>query len=320
MATALILEILSRGRGQPQYRRVRHFPYRIGRGFDNDLILADDTVSADHLQLEQDRQGHIRVRNLSHENGSRVGKHKLGYVPELLPIPANLQLGHTQIRVLTAAVVVAPARRPQAVPGTLALVERLSFALGLLGLLFLIEMMLAIQHQVEPLTLRAILLNQAPELLAPLGIAVLTGFISRLLLHRWQFGLQLSIACVGFIASQLSMELVQRVSYFYSSSELAAALNLMLVATVFTALFAWQLRAFSNLTRERSIATAIAIAWPLLALFWVQGLVRSPDFRSQPALHLQLQAQDERRDETLPLAIFLATAKAEIETENEDAK
>jgi len=47
----------------------------------------------------------------------------------------------------------------------------------------------------------------------------------------------------------------------------------------------------------------------LLALFWVQGVVCTPDFRAQPALHLQLQAQDERRDETLALAAFLATAK-----------
>ncbi|NQD36033.1 FHA domain-containing protein [Permianibacter sp. IMCC34836] len=317
MATTLILEIVSRGRGQPQYRRVRHLPYRIGRGYDNDLILADDTVSADHLQLEQGTDGGIRARNLSHENGSRLGHRKLGFVPEDLSLPATLQLGHTQIRVLKPDTVVAPARRPQAVPGSLALVERLPFALALLALLFLNEVLMAVTHQVEPLTLRAVLLNQAPEMLAPLMTAVLTGFISRLLLHRWQFGLQLTIACVGFIAGQLAIELLQRVSYFYSSNEAAAVLNLMLGATVFTALFAWQLRAFSNLTRERSIVTAIAIAWPLLALFWVQGIVRTPDFRAQPALHLQLQAQDVRQDDTLSLPGFLETVSTELSDANQ---
>lgn len=312
MAAALILEILSRGRGQPQYRRVRHFPYRIGRGYDNDLILPDDTVSADHLQLEQTPEGQLQVRNLSHENGSRLGSRKLGYVPEPLQTPATLQLGHTQIRVLAPDTPVAPARRPQAVPGSLALVERLPFALALLALLFLIDVLLTRWHQIEPLTLRAIVFNQAPELLAPLLTAVVTGFISRLLLHRWQFGLQLSIACIGFLLGQLHIELLQRVSYYYSSNDVASVLNVLMAATLFTALFAWQLRAFSTLSRKRASVTAIAIIWPLLTLFGVQSVVRTPDFRSQPPLHLQLQAQDVRRADTVPLELFLQQTTAAL--------
>ena len=312
MAAALILEIMTRGRGQPQYRRVRQFPYRIGRGYDNDLILPDDTVSAHHVQLERDVDGALRVRNLSHENGTRLGHRKLGYVPEMLTAPATLQLGHTQIRVLTPDVAVAPARRPQAVPGSLALVERLPFALVLLMLLFIMEVMFALLHQVEPQPLKTVLLNKAPELLAPLLTAVVTGFISRLLLHRWRFGLQLTIACVGFILGQLTIELLQRVSYYYSSNEIASVLNVVLAATLFTGLFAWQLRAFSTLSGRRSVITAIAIAWPLLALFGVQSIVREPDFRSQPPLHLQLHVQDVRQQPTLTLDAFLATSRSEL--------
>ncbi len=312
MAAALILEIITRGRGQPQYRRVRRFPYRIGRGNDNDLILSDDTVSAHHVQLERDVDGALRVRNLSHENGTRLDTRKLGDVPEPLDTPATLQLGHTQIRVLTPDVAVAPAHRPQAVPGSLALVERLPFALLLLALLFVLEVMFALLHQICPQPLKTILLNKAPELLAPLLTAVVTGFISRLLLHRWRFGVQLTIACVGFIAAQLTIELLQRVSYYYSSNGIASVLNVVLAATLFTGLFAWQLRAFSTLTRKRSVITAVAIAWPLLALFGVQSIVREPDFRSQPPLHLQLHVQDIRQQQTLPLPAFLAESKAEL--------
>lgn len=313
MATALILEIITRGRGQPQYRRVRQFPYRIGRGYDNDLILADDTVSADHLQLEQTVTGQLQVRNLSHENGSRLGTRKLGYAPEPILLPATLQLGHTQIRVLRPDTPVAPAHRPQAVPGSLALVERLPFALALLVFLFAVEVALTYLHRIGPLTLQSVLLNQAAELLMPLLVAVITGFISRLLLHRWRFGLQLTIACIAFLVWKLNIELLQRVSYYYSSNDVAAILNVLLAATVFTGLFAWQLRAFSTLSRRRSMLTAVAIAWPMLALFWIQSVFLEPDFRSQPPLHLQLHANDSRRDADQPLDAFLQQTRADLQ-------
>ncbi len=308
-----ILEIVSRGRGQPQFRRIRQFPYRVGRAYDNDLILSDDTISAAHLQFEQDADGALRVRNLSHENGTRLGRRKLGFVPEPMALPCTLELGHTQLRVLAQDTAVAPARRPQAVPGSLTLVERLPFALILLVLLFGFDVAMMFMNRIEPLTLRNALFNQAPELLAPIFTAVLTGFISRLLLHRWRFGLQLTIACVAFIVSALAQELLHRISYFYSSDGIAQLFNLMLAGSVFTALFAWQLRAFSTLSKQRSIGVAVAITWPLMALFWLQGVVRTPDFDEQPALHLALLATDLRRDETLDLSSFLQQTHNELQ-------
>ncbi len=312
LSAPLVIEIVSRGRGQPQYRRIRQFPYRVGRAYDNDLILADDTISAAHLQFEQADDGSVRVRNLSHENGTRLGRRKLGFVPEPMTLPCTLELGHTQLRLLAQDTAVAPARRPQAVPGSLTLVERLPFALVLLLLLFGFDVAMMFMNRIEPLTLRNALFNQAPELLAPVFTAVITGFISRLLLHRWRFGLQLTIACVAFIVSALAQELLHRVSYFYSSDGVAELFNLLFAATLLTALFAWQLRAFSTLTKQRSIGVAVAITWPLLALFWLQGVVRTPDFDDQPPLHLSLLATDLRRQETVELNRFLDETRQEL--------
>jgi len=88
---------------------------------------------------------------------------------------------------------------------------------------------------------------------------------------------------------------------------------MLLAGTVFTALFAWQLRAFSTLSKQRSIGVAVAITWPLLVLFWLQGVVRTPDFDDQPNLHLSLLATDLRRDETLDLSGFLQQTHSELQ-------
>ncbi|MCC6202897.1 MAG: FHA domain-containing protein [Gammaproteobacteria bacterium] len=313
MAEPLILEIISRGRGQPQYRRIEQLPFRIGRGYDNDLILADATVSAAHLQFEQDDAGTVLVRNLSNENGTRLGKRKLGPEAEPLPLSASLQIGHTVLRVLRPDTPVPPAIRPHAVPGALTLFERLPFALLLLVLLFTVNCALTFLHRIGPLTLREALFSQAPQLLAPILLALMTGFIARLLLHHWRFGLQLTIACISFIALALAQELVYRISYYSSSDVVAELSNLLLAATVFTALFAWQLRAFSNLTRRRALGVALAISWPLLALVWIQNEVRTPDFIPQPDMHLVLLASDRRAAETLDLPRFLREIRDELD-------
>ena len=308
---AVILEIFSRGRGQPQFRRVRQFPYRIGRAYDNDLILTDDAVSAHHLQLEQDAEGQIKVRNLSHENGTVLNKKKLGYVPSDCQLPCDLYVGHTHLRLLSPEAVVTPTKRLQHTPG-MSWFQTLPGGLIMLALVLAMNVFIGFSEQVLQRPLYQILTRELPVILSPLILATITAFISRLLLHRWQFPLHLSIACIAILLARGGMELVSLTSYYFTSEQAGSVVSNLMAATVFTALFAWQLRAFSTLTRERSTMIAIGIIWPLLLLFWLQAYVRAPDFRSQPAMHTTLRVSDIRAEGTLAKESFLQLTEAEL--------
>lgn len=304
MAT-LIIEVSTRGRGQPQYRRVRQFPYTIGRGFDNDLILPDDTVSSSHMQLERDTTGTLYVRNLSHENGTLLDGKKMAFVATPLSLPMTLTLGHTTIRLLSPQQSVTVARPSHHLPGPMQLATRLPFALLLLGAVWSIEAWQVVNAMVSPRSEKDILLAQLPHILSPLLSATLTGFISRLLLHRWQFALQLSIASVTLLMLMVTQEAQSWLSYYYSDHDMGSLFSMVMMASVFTGLFAWQLRAFSSLSHKRAGITAIAIVWPLIAVLSLPAWLREPGFRSQPAMHTLLLPMDERRQPTSDIDTFI---------------
>lgn len=309
---AVILEIFSRGRGQPQFRRVRQFPYRIGRAYDNDLILTDDSVSPHHVQLEQDAFGQVKVRNLSQENGTRLNKKALGFVPVECSLPSDIFLGHTHLRLLSPETRIAPTKRLQHTPGV-SWFMTLPVALGMLFAVLLMNVFMVFNEQIMQRPWHEILTRELPEVLSPLILATFTGFISRLLLHRWQYPLHLSIACIAILMARGSMELIALVSYYFTNHVAGVLVSNLLAATVFTALFAWQLRAFSTLSRERSTFIAVAIVWPLLGLFWLQSYVRTPDFRSQPEMHTVLRVSDLRADENQSTEKFLLRARQELQ-------
>jgi len=314
MAT-LIIEISTRGRGQPQFRRVRQFPYRIGRAYDNDLILHDETVSAAHLQIERDRDGVLRLRNLSHENGTQCNGRKLGFVPVELNKACTLQLGHTTLRLLQPDSAVGPARLSHHYPGPMQIASKLPFALFALAFVWFLNAWQVSDNLISPRSEKEILLAQLPQLIAPLLSATVTGFISRLLLHRWQFALQLSIACIALLMVIATQEIQAWLSYFYSDNDAGTAFFVVMMASVFTALFAWQLRAFSNLTRERAGLTAVAIMWPLIAVLSLPSWLREPQFNSQPQMHTLLRPVDERQQANVDITTFINRLDQDLQSD-----
>ncbi len=312
---ALILEISTRGRGQPQYRRVRQFPYRIGRSYDNDLILSDDTVSGNHLHIERGVDGVMRVRNLSHENGTQCLGKKLGFVPVDISDDMSLQLGHTTLRLINPAREVKPAKLSHHYPGPLQLASQLPFAIGLLSMLWYWESWQVVDGMFIKHAAKEVWLAQLPQLISPLLIATLTGFISRLLLHRWQYALQLSIACIALLMVMAMQEMQSWLSYYYSDYDAGTVLFYIMMASVFTALFAWQLRAFSNLSRERAAITSLAIVWPLIIVLSLPTWLRETDFRSQPTMHTLLRATDERQLPTMDINSFVEQLDHDLQSE-----
>lgn len=122
-APLALLEVLDRDGQVRQSLAVQHWPLHIGRALDNDLVLGDAHVAADHLTLTPDEQGLVMVVGDT-KNGVQLGTKTLpagarqvlaatGTAPEFGIGRTRLRLrlpGHTLAPELPLAVV-APLRQ-----------------------------------------------------------------------------------------------------------------------------------------------------------------------------------------------------------------
>ncbi|WP_423186111.1 FHA domain-containing protein [Alishewanella sp. d11] len=105
---AIIIEVLN-SRGQSTgLHKFNQAQIRIGRGFDNDLIIQDPHSCAAHAELSRDEQGQWQLRDLQSLNGTLNSQ---GKRENVIPITKNGQvvtLGKQRLRIILSDSSVAP--------------------------------------------------------------------------------------------------------------------------------------------------------------------------------------------------------------------
>ncbi len=152
----------------------------------------------------------------------------------------------------------------------------------------------AFEKQSRWLDWQEVFINQIFEIVLPLVVATVVGFISRILLHRWRFSLQLSIACIALTIYTFSNEAISEINYWLTSDQIANSLSTIILTVCFVGLMAWQLRAISTLSRKRAGWISVAIVIPVFLIWELQALVNQPRFSSRPPMHTALKAGDHR--------------------------
>jgi hypothetical protein len=108
-----VVEISDHGtHGQVSHVRVNSLPVTVGRGYGNDIIVADPYVAAAHLRISPQEGGYI-LEDLGSENGTLVNGTLAGKKPRALALGDRIRLGRTELRLLDAGVAVEPALRLQ---------------------------------------------------------------------------------------------------------------------------------------------------------------------------------------------------------------
>lgn len=106
MSTALFVEILSRSDEVEQRHRFVELPIRIGRAYDNDLILDDEHVAAHHAVLEENAEGNLQIRDLDTRNG--ISYRARRHAQFELTGHTIVRLGQTHLRVRRSSFEVEP--------------------------------------------------------------------------------------------------------------------------------------------------------------------------------------------------------------------
>jgi pSer/pThr/pTyr-binding forkhead associated (FHA) protein len=108
METLALIELLDRDGLARQTVRVTHWPVRIGRAIDCDVVLDDPHVAPHHADLDE-RDGAVRVVPAPSVNGVRVGRTIVAHGAASPLAPAGeLTIGLTTLRVRLAGAALAP--------------------------------------------------------------------------------------------------------------------------------------------------------------------------------------------------------------------
>jgi pSer/pThr/pTyr-binding forkhead associated (FHA) protein len=90
------IELLTPDKSLRARYRFEQLPIRIGRGYDNDLILDDPYIATHHAIIEQSETGDLHLRDLGSKNGLvHLGKRQ----SQVALNDDIIRLGHTNIRV-----------------------------------------------------------------------------------------------------------------------------------------------------------------------------------------------------------------------------
>ncbi|MFA9217186.1 MAG: FHA domain-containing protein, partial [Sphingomonadaceae bacterium] len=106
MSAPYYVELLGANGEVLQRQRYQQLPIRIGRAYDNDLILDDAHSGAHHASVSLNERGELLMTDLGSQNGSIYRGHRISHL--VLGGNTVVRLGHTRLRIRAADFPVAP--------------------------------------------------------------------------------------------------------------------------------------------------------------------------------------------------------------------
>ncbi|MCK5902475.1 MAG: FHA domain-containing protein [Cocleimonas sp.] len=290
-------------RGHRQYYKVTHFPFKIGRAFDNDIILSDPSISAHHLEIDQDNQGYI-LRNLSTENGTLFNKQAMKSLPITIALPTEVKLGNVKARVLSHDTPVEPTLIKQQPTGIFRFLNNPFWVASLL--LLTLTLIFLDRYQAIPVAKGFIFyLNQSlPSLFIMLGIILMVSGVSRLITHRWEILSALGIASLFFLIPLVVEQLGHFLNYLLTSNTPSNISDIVTHFFVLPLLLMFYMNRVHLTPLLPALGIAVLVSSPISA-YHISGemdqLSNYSDFSPLPPYNRTLSAFDIRTQETLAL-------------------
>ena len=215
MAPLMWIEVVSREGVAGVRQRVDGTEARIGRAFDNDVVVEDPHVAAHHVRIFRDETGRLMAEDLGSLNGLYPEHGSARAQSLVLGGEGGFRIGRTLVRVRDAAHPVPP-EKPLIAPRAHA-----AWALGITALLVAVLLgvnWLDLTKEPNASTIMLPILGLATALALWAGLWAL---ISRVFYGQAQFALQLRIAVTASVALVIWDQLAKTFSFALAWREMA---------------------------------------------------------------------------------------------------
>ena len=281
--------IEARGRGGQLLERFRcNKPViRIGRAFDNDVILEDEYVSPHHIELSQIEDG-WHFRDVGSLNGLRVGRRRKK--SGVLQSGDELRVGHTSLHVYDEEHPVEAALKLDGAEARLSALgqHKIWAVLAIVSLaITAIKFYWGTYDEFKPLTLLDPLISSVTTVFL---VAAFWALIGRLLRHKAYFFAHLSLWLAVGLLDDVNTFVSGWIGYNASSQSLEEIISDVITLTTL-AFFTWaSMTLATNLRSAARLSAALGVA----AVFLIIGLAGEfrfeREFRSHPEYYSKLMA------------------------------
>jgi hypothetical protein len=210
------VEVLSRHREVVARHRCSDAEIRVGRGYDNDVIVDDPYVAAHHVRILRDTNGDLVAEDLGSANGLFADRSRERVARITIHGDRPIRIGHSYLRIRDAEHMVAPERTAALPPsGWQALLALGAATIGVVLLALWLD-------DFEEFKLSNYVFPLAAMALIVLAWAALWAVLSRLFAGQLYFERNLKIAVFGILAGLVGNELSEIGAFALSWRGLAA--------------------------------------------------------------------------------------------------
>lgn len=291
MEVPVILEILDRFGKVRERHKLDRFPVRIGRDYNNDIIVDDPYVSPSHIELLLDGNGHLMVTDLKSDNGL-FSLHPL-VRHDVLTVEDNqrIRIGHTDIRLRSLDFPVRETFIDRVRPSQIHLLFTNMIMLPVFLLLTAGIFLLYYYEQ----SYREISFNHLISQTLPLFIFILFwscgwSIVSKVVTHKFYFGYHAILTSVIMAAFYLIEPLFEYIEFIYPIDGLSDYLSLLSDLGLPMLLLYGNLRQSTTLSKRGARLTAIVSSFLVMGVLHLIAFVNQPDFDSRPQFSQVLKA------------------------------
>jgi len=308
MERVVVIEVTDQqGRLVERFRASR-FPVRIGRAYDNDLIVADPYVCPHHCEVALGEEGEMLVNDLSSVNGtfaqgvhSRSGQHALKAGSQLRIGRTLLHIRFPQPEVEATRIDTTPHSRRDWPPRSLSV----NLTVLLLGAL-----MMTLWDYLDSYTEfdygRYFFGQQIPAVIAVAGWAAVWSIVSRITAQRFAFLRHATILVSFILGITLSDYLLEFLKFGFAASWPFEMISIVILMVGLALLLYWHLRLCSDQRRSRLMIVATVIAVVFVGLVQINDYLDQQEFRSAPRFSTTLKPPAFQLVRSKPVDDFLS--------------
>ena len=271
----IIVEIFKESGFRRDYKTFETSPIKVGRGYQNDIILPDPYISADHAVIHLYENGWT-VEDLNTKNGTYINNEKITSSQRNLASGDEIILGRTKLRVVSVDHPVAPALRLLHTSGFFTIISHPLSVWGAVFLMFTVFCMQGYLGSSEKLSVGKLALGSLSAIALIVIWAAAWSFVGRLIKHRAHFSAQLTFGAIVFFWMAVVFPLSDFIGFAFSNFVLDVVISVIFFAIFFTFLLSGNLAIATNIARPRrilvsSIITGAIISFGLLGYFAVKN-------------------------------------------------
>jgi FHA domain len=278
----LVFEITSRSGRSIERHKLQGDEISIGRAYDNQLILSDETVSPHHALITADSKGHIIIRDLDSINGISNGNHERFHGDITLVSGNEYLLGKTRIRIFTLDHQIAEAVSLSNIDWTINYFARNWVTFGAMLMLILLMVAETWMETDSEFKLESYINPIFGALALTIFAALFWGLISRIVKHEMRFKAQFTVISLYVVLAFCSIYLYEFVLFNSMNYIITVSFYVFITIVLLAVLFWFNLHIATYQSNAQRWKIAIFLSATIVILSMFSDVIERTEFSLDP--------------------------------------